>query len=363
LDRADGRHPTNITHNFTEPIDATTDCYGLWLFFVQSDEVKVRSCLRARPNWMSQMKPVLKNRKIRDLFLPGTHDSASYKRNFDPTYMDNLITKYSLTQDDDIKSQLLHGVRYLDLRIGYYRSNDEKFWANHGITRIQPLSDVLQQVRAFVDATDEIVVLDFQEFPVGFRNSFETHQQLVMFLFQQLSNHAADPSVGWEATLGDIWHRGNRIIVAYDYHSIVQEHKDFLFSSVRQRWGKCKDGFGSLEKFLKESRENNSRDAQFSARPFAEMAELTPEAIDVITNRYGGLRKMADSVNWHVTRMYFGEFGRRANIVAVDFYLGTNIVEIAIEWNRRKFGIGEDGGDGGGDGGVDGKVESESKGE
>jgi hypothetical protein len=81
-----------------------------------------------------------------------------------------------------------------------------------------------------------------------------------------------------------------------------------------------------------------SREPIFNSRPFAEMAELTPEAIDVLTDRYGGLRVMANKVNFDVTKLYHGVFGKNANIVAVDFYLATNIVEIAIEWNRKKFG-------------------------
>lgn len=32
-------------------------------------------------------------------------------------------------------------------------------------------------------------------------------------------------------------------------------------------------------------------------RPIAEMAELTAKAIDIITDRYGGLRKMAQTTN------------------------------------------------------------------
>lgn len=77
--------------------------------------------------------------------------------------------------------------------------------------------------------------------------------------------------------------------------------------------------------------------AIFDSRPWAEMAELTPQAKDVLLNKLGGLRKMADSVNWHVTRLYHGEFGRMANVVAVDFYLATDIINIALEWNRRKL--------------------------
>lgn len=67
------------------------------------------------------------------------------------------------------------------------------------------------------------------------------------------------------------------------------------------------------------------------------MAELTPEAIDVLTNRYGGLRSMADLVNRQLTKLYHGDFGAGANVVAVDFYRATNLVEIAIEWNKKKL--------------------------
>jgi hypothetical protein len=51
----------------------------------------------------------------------------------------------------------------------------------------------------------------------------------------------------------------------------------------------------------------------------------------------GDLRKMADDVNLDVTKVYHGEFGRNANIVAVDFYRSTNIVDIAIDWNKNKM--------------------------
>lgn len=67
------------------------------------------------------------------------------------------------------------------------------------------------------------------------------------------------------------------------------------------------------------------------------MAELTPKAWDVIVNKYGGLRKMADKVNWRVSQLYGNDLGPNANIVAVDFYRGTTIVETAIDLNRRKI--------------------------
>lgn len=61
----------------------------------------------------------------------------------------------------------MHGVRYLDIRVGYYRATEPQFWVNHGISRQQPLIKVLRQVRDFVLETNEIVIFDVQEFPVG----------------------------------------------------------------------------------------------------------------------------------------------------------------------------------------------------
>lgn len=189
LNTTHGHQPTNIKHNFASHrrMDFDTGCYNYWINLVAGNVVLCSACLRTNAFWMNEMRDVLHTRKIRQMFLPGTHDSASYKYNFDPTSMETLVTRYTLTQDDDIISQLVHGIRYLDIRVGYYRSNNEKFWANHGISRLHPLSDILRQVKEFIDATNEIVILDFQEFPVGFGRGTDIHKQLSFFLFQHVS--------------------------------------------------------------------------------------------------------------------------------------------------------------------------------
>lgn len=61
----------------------------------------------------------------------------------------------------------MHGVRYLDIRIGYYRGAETQFWVQHGISRQQPLDKIMRQVRDFVMETNELVIFDVQEFPVG----------------------------------------------------------------------------------------------------------------------------------------------------------------------------------------------------
>lgn len=188
VNTSDGNIQTNLKFNYGKHrrIDFDTGCYSFWFSLVVDGAVTKSGCITTQAHWMNEMRDQIENKKFRQLFIPGTHDSSSYKYNFDPNRMETLITRYTLTQDDDVLSQLVHGIRYVDMRVGYYRSNNEKFWANHGISRLHPLSDVLRQVKEFVDATNEIVILDFQEFPVGFGKSIDIHKQLAFFLFQQV---------------------------------------------------------------------------------------------------------------------------------------------------------------------------------
>lgn len=53
------------------------------------------------------------------LFIPGTHNSGCYDNGA------NLVSlvKYVFTQNTDIWTQMAFGVRYFDLRIGYYNTS------------------------------------------------------------------------------------------------------------------------------------------------------------------------------------------------------------------------------------------------
>lgn len=78
-----------------------------------------------------------------------------------------MIPPPSVRQDESILGQLIYGVRYIDLRVGFYPSKDKQWWANHGVVRMQPLHGVLSDIKAFMGNTDEIVILDIQNFPAG----------------------------------------------------------------------------------------------------------------------------------------------------------------------------------------------------
>lgn len=152
----------------SQNVTVETACYGFWASYIDEEgRILAKTCLRAYPRWMNELKSLIGEMRLRDLFLPGTHDSGSYRPDFDPLLKESLVTKYALCQDDDIRGQLMHGVRYLDIRVGYYRNSEEKFFIYHGITKQRPLQEVINQVRDFVLETNEIVIFGLKEFPVG----------------------------------------------------------------------------------------------------------------------------------------------------------------------------------------------------
>ncbi|XP_037052432.1 uncharacterized protein LOC119085974 isoform X2 [Bradysia coprophila] len=349
---------TNILFDveLSKQISIRTKCYGYWAVYLNGNgEVKATACVSAHPTWMNDMKSHIGRFKFRDLFLAGTHDSGSYRDGFNPRRNETLVTKYALTQDDDIYTQLMHGVRYLDIRIGYYRASHPVFWVNHGITKQQSLAKVLRQVKDFVLETNEIVIFDVQEWPVGFGKKLDIHRNLVHYIQTEIGDLLVDPNLTWDANLDDIWKTKRNVILGYDHIAMVHEFPSYLWHSVQQRWGNVQS-LTDLKRYLSPSSRGF---LLFSSRPVADMAELTPNTWDVLTDRFGGtfislnlrfiptgfhlvqclisgLRRMADQANRHISRWYIEEWGSMTNIVAVDFIRGTNLMETALYWNGKK---------------------------
>ena len=76
------------------------------------------------------------------------------------------MKKFSINQDEDVWSQLLYGIRYLDLRVGYYKTTPEKFWIVHDFVKMNPLYEVVNDVRRFLTSTKELVIMDFHRYEV-----------------------------------------------------------------------------------------------------------------------------------------------------------------------------------------------------
>ncbi|PNW80082.1 hypothetical protein CHLRE_08g377050v5 [Chlamydomonas reinhardtii] len=135
--------------------------------------------------WMHDSYELLADRRIDQLLLPGTHDSAAHTLAADqprlgPSAADRFlawlarafpsaVAPWTLTQHAPVYDQLRAGVRFLDLRVAWSPpvpggnprtgTGDGVFWCAHTFA-CQPLKAVLQDVSDFLAATShEVLVL------------------------------------------------------------------------------------------------------------------------------------------------------------------------------------------------------------
>ncbi|CAH1975290.1 unnamed protein product [Acanthoscelides obtectus] len=258
------------------------------------------------------------------MFIPGTHDSGSYAG------VSPLVENYVLNQDRNVWTQLVSGIRYLDFRIGYY--NREGFFINHDLIRVTRIGPILQEIRKFLElAPKEIVVVDFHRFPYPTNFSHEIHRQFVDILYKELGQFAL-PSwqlqSGEGPTLNDIWARNRNLIICYAEREIVRDNQ-WLWSPLQQFWGdtnKVPELKRYLERTIREQR-------PVSPNPmWALMAELTPTPLDIIF-RTNSLKKLAQEINGEVTKWFRDEWVNETNIVATDYFLGNDLINVAIHAN------------------------------
>ncbi|XP_012284591.1 PI-PLC X domain-containing protein 1 isoform X2 [Orussus abietinus] len=329
-----GIQKTRIEADFmpTENLTFQQQCLTHYVAWLRNGIIKKTNCLKTRPNWMHDRRHFLGPLRIRDVFLPGTHDSVAYSKIPGSIY-DTLVTKYVITQDEDILSQLIYGVRYLDIRVGHYPNTEELWWGNHGFVQIRPLQTVINDVKTFLANTQEIVIFDIHEFPIGFGKNLSIHHKLVNYLEKELDEYIIPKSYGWSSNLDKIWSSGRKLIIGYDLQAIVAT-RNSVWTCVTHQWGNVRtvgDLYAHLNKI-------EARALRFiNTVPRSAMAELTPNTWDVILDRLGGLRKMAEEININITTWYSTQWQHSANIVAVDFIKGSGIIETAIEWNEKRY--------------------------
>ena len=157
-------------------------------------------------DWMSKIDA---NKKLRNVVLPGTHNSAS-----------STISKWSLfsgvavCQNLSIYQQLNAGARYLDVRVCGHKND---IITCHGIVKGGKLADVLDEVEVFLyDNPKEFIIFEIKdEAPM---TSSQKHQAL--YLIQSTFSErmiTSDDMQTWfqlkHVTIGDIRRRQKNILI------------------------------------------------------------------------------------------------------------------------------------------------------
>lgn len=285
---------------------------------------------------------ILKDRSLKDIMIPGTHNAGSYE--FGVTRLDSraMLKKYVTCQDETVFNQLAYGIRYLDIRVSYENipRSSHKLWIVHGILRTEvSLEDVLLQIRDFLDATThEIVIIDFHRFERGFEDhprdqqsnliTKARHSEVGELLESILGNHIHRDYNGYNVKVGDLVRDGKRLVIGYAANRFIREAN--YYPRVRHLWAEA-DNTTQLQEYFDRMMCMVSGYEATSA-----MAQLTPTTWGLVFDKYGGLRKMAQDVNWIITHWFQDKWWSCVNIVATDFFLGNNLIQVSIDANIRR---------------------------
>ena len=145
-------------------------------------------------------------------------------------------------------------------------------------------------------------------------------------------------STNRHSTIGQLVREGKRVVLGYAYKNKGLFDSDLFWPAVEHLWANS-DQLEKLEKYLDEKVCSGSPGSSSSSSIHlrSAMAELTPSIEGIIFLRYHGLRELAQLTNAHYDGWFRRRWWRCANIVAGDFFLGSDLVQIAVDVNRRRF--------------------------
>lgn len=205
----------------------------------------------------------------------------------------------------------------------------------HGIYKLNiALADVLEQILTFLASTkQEIVIIDFHRFENGFEKSGAElkarHEQVQSMILSYLRPYLVTADLGLNRTIRELAQLDKRVIVGYNYD---HRNAQYFFQKTLHVWADTDDR-GTLMRYLGDRSCRSTTNAHYLV---SLMAELTPRVFRMIRDKYGGLRVLAQQVNHQVTVQVFEEWWHCMNVISTDYFLGTNVIEYAIQANLRR---------------------------
>ena len=233
--------------------------------------------------------------------------------------------------------------RFLDLRVAYDKLEGQnyKMWMVHGpVIMKHTLDSILAQVKQFVElAPKEIVVLDFHRLEKGFDKDELSpklvrrhHRKVFKIIYKHLRQYLVPQQMALNLTINELLTKNKRVVIGYPSNEMVAD-KTHVNPQAKHLWPNT-DHIDDIIEFFNETLCDHYPDQMWSA-----MAQLTADRFGIILDRYNGLRTMADSVNRVISDAFISsdsDWNRCANVVATDYFLGNNLIDVAINTNKSR---------------------------
>ncbi|OQR70846.1 hypothetical protein BIW11_04081 [Tropilaelaps mercedesae] len=361
--QSSGYYATNVTMpriQCDKPASVlTNDCLHFWIAVLNSDmEIVELDCFRGFPFWMYESREHLRKVEVRRAFIPGTHNSGTYDY-YESGTVHSRVTQYVECQDESVFNQLFYGARYFELRASFspkrrqarpanmfcddrWASSQQRtsrenacrqatMWSVHGsFVTSSSFDQIASDIRRFLEATQEIVLVDLHKFKISGRWWWTTdlHLELWRLLIDELGEFMAPYKE--DVTFGELWRSNKRLIVStiHPMHHL----SPCIWPAPLHIWANT-DRLSELEVFLDT---RLCADVQKSKRITVAKGQLTPRVglkmlRNTLRNR-GGVRSFTPGTNRVMDRLYRGKWAC-ANVVAVDYLLSSDVVRVAIAVN------------------------------
>jgi len=309
---------------------------------------------------MEQMSLSIGGKRIKDLVLPGTHDSASYscdtKYGFLPmaptvvTYpcIKNLALSWAISQRDNLYGQLCKGARYLDLRV-CKSTIDMEIRTEHTVLG-EKYQQLLKDIGRFADENPkEIIVLCFSHFRYNkkYPMSYQDHKNLCNMIKETLGDKLINRNEEFD-TINELWSKNKQILIIYqhDLHDLHDLHNhDFLingYNTMSIPWAN-KPRIGQLLTSL-ETIVNNRDNKQY----FCLQCCVTPDTLTIVKGiiccNPTSLLQLGDNVCEPINNFLLKyKSTRKLNFVIFDSIgSASDIVTMLVEmnnviWNMSSF--------------------------
>nr|CAG4707960.1 unnamed protein product [Naegleria fowleri] len=313
--------------------------------------------------WMADHYNELKNKTLNQVLLPGTHDSLTYDINFynnrssllfsndidsmllklfnlpfvSKPFMYMIMVPWANTQSCHVTQQLMHGIRYFDIRI--CKDEREPFIQNrfkscHNYFGSY-ISEVLEQVVDFLTNISpyEFIVLDFNHF---YGMNAEDHEFFAMYIANTLNHLLIQPSqFELQTKLEHLWNTSKRIYAFYSENVIPKSVTNYLWNSsqIDYTWADTTN-----IDYLNEYNVQVLVERQQVMHHFLNLQlVLTPGILDFVngfTKRPYSVLDLSYIVAQQLPKWISQDYNTTLlNVITCDFYHLFNFTEIVISQN------------------------------
>ncbi|MCH2040143.1 MAG: ricin-type beta-trefoil lectin domain protein [Saccharospirillaceae bacterium] len=324
--------------------------------FIGLSSVCVQANAYDTADWVSQVYQQRGDTTLRQMVIPGTHDSATY--NFSSSSdlapdansiygaAKGVVSDWGKTQSYNIYDMLQMGIRHFDLRI---LKHEGQFVNVHGLVGMT-MPDVLAQVRQFSEEhPQEPIILEVAKTPAAGDMS-----DLLDLFDQYVSDRKPDASKSLaNTTLNDLWaddsdgHNNNIIVIWASGSSYGEERGYFGSSQLEGTWADTESSGQLYERLLNGWNRNGRIYKGLTNAPqdklFYSAFTFTPKDSTIIEDVFN-IFSSGSILNWtrDWMRSYLGEWvadwekqGIRPNIMTADFFEYTAMVPMAIRLNTE----------------------------